>query len=270
LEFIIKYLLILILISGSLVTKAENLSNLATQKSVSLAVLIDDMGQSLRLNQAALALPGAVSFAFLPFSPYSKKLANKARQLNREVMLHVPMENVHNYPLGPGAMTAQMSEIEFKTTLLKSIRAIPHLTGMNNHMGSKLTTLNPQMRWTMEVAKAQRLFFLDSKTTSASVALQQAREVGVTSIARDIFLDHELSLEAINTQFERSIAIAKKRGYAVVIGHPHALTVKFLQHKLGTLAARGVNLVSVSSLISQLSKTYSHALALHETNTEKP
>lgn len=224
----------------------------ASPSSAKLVILIDDMGHSLSLNIAALNLPGALSFAFLPHTSHSKKLAKIAQASGKDVLLHAPMENIYNLPLGRGAMTSSMSEADFKSTLEKNIAAIPSLIGVNNHMGSKLTALNLQMRWTMEVVKEKGLFFLDSKTTSKSVAWQQAKNAGIAGLKRDIFLDHDLNLTAINRQYQRAIALAKRRGYAVVIAHPHAITIKFLQQRLGQLKAQNVQLVSVSAMINQL------------------
>jgi polysaccharide deacetylase 2 family uncharacterized protein YibQ len=214
-----------------------------------LVILIDDMGNSLRLNNAALNLPGPISFAFLPFAHYSKKLAYKAQQLNKDILLHAPMETIHNIPLGKGGVTATMNEAEFKQVLHQNIDAIPHLIGVNNHMGSKLTALDMQMRWTMEVVKERGLFFLDSKTTGRSVAGHQAKKAGMLGLQRDIFLDHQLNINALHKQYDKALSIAKKHGYCVVIAHPHSMTISFLQEKLRSLDKQNVELVSISALI---------------------
>ena len=219
-----------------------------------LAILNDDMGHSLISNQAMLNLPAELSFAFLPHATYSKTLAATARALNRDVLLHAPMEAIYNLPLGPGGMTSKMTEQSFKATLRQNIDAIPNLIGVNNHMGSKLTAMQLQMRWTMEVVKERGLFFLDSKTSAQSVAWQQAKQAGIDCLRRDVFLDHKLTTAALNEQFERALRIAKSQGHAVVIAHPHALTIKFLQKRLSNFSSQEVQLVSVSSLIATLNR----------------
>lgn len=226
-----------------------NDANINSYTTAKLVILFDDMGNSLGLNNAALNLPGPVSFAFLPFAHYSKRLAAKAQQLNKDILLHAPMETIHNIPLGKGGVTATMSETEFKQVLHRNIDQIPHLIGVNNHMGSKLTALNMQMRWTMEVVKERGLFFLDSKTTGKSVAGRQAKKAGMLGLRRDVFLDHQLSINAMRKQYDKALAIAKKHGYCIVIAHPHSMTINFLQKKLRSLDKQNVELISISSLI---------------------
>jgi len=219
-----------------------------------LAILIDDMGHSLRSNKAALALPGAVSFAFLPFATHSIQMANMAKKLGRDVLLHAPMENIHNIPLGPGGMTSKMSESSFKRVLNQDIDAIPHVIGVNNHMGSELTALSVQMRWTMEVLAERGLFFVDSKTTPKSVAWRQAKKVGMAGVKRDVFLDHELNIKAIHQQFLAVIKRAKSQGFAVLIAHPHSLSIRYLERNLAKLAQNNVELVKLSSIVEQALK----------------
>ncbi len=236
----------------SVVNSVPAATDKKTPVMAKLAILIDDMGHSLKSNHALLNLPAELSFAFLPHATYSKALAGTATALNKDILMHAPMEAIYNLPLGPGGMTSQMTEQSFKATLRQNIEAIPNLIGVNNHMGSKLTAMQRQMRWTMEVVKERGLFFLDSKTSAKSVAWQQAKEAGIDCLKRDVFLDHKLTAAAINKQFDRALRIAKLQGHAVVIAHPHALTIKVLKKRLNTLSAQQVQLVSVSTLIAAL------------------
>ncbi|MFT5708009.1 MAG: polysaccharide deacetylase 2 family uncharacterized protein YibQ [Oceanospirillaceae bacterium] len=225
----------------------------SVKKSAQLILLIDDMGNSQASNQAALDLPGAVSFAFLPYGHFSKRFAIEARKRNKDVLLHAPMQSINNNPLGAGGLTSDMSEADFKQTLNKNIDALPSLVGVNNHMGSKLTALNLPMQWTMEVVKQRGLFFVDSKTTGKSVAWKQAQKAGVNSLKRDVFLDHELSLQAIQKQFAKAKAIAKDYGRVLVIAHPHTITLQFLKQQLPLLKGQQIELVSLSTVIAQSS-----------------
>jgi polysaccharide deacetylase 2 family uncharacterized protein YibQ len=225
-----------------------------------LVILIDDMGNSLSSNQAALNLPGPVSFAFLPFAHFSQRLANEAHSRQKDVLLHAPMQSIYNHPLGKGGMTESMSELKFKQTLRKGIAAIPHLIGVNNHMGSKLTSLSLQMQWTMQVIKENDLFFVDSRTTGKSVAWQEAKKQGVSSLRRDVFLDHVISWKAMTLQYAKALNIARKHGSALLIAHPHALTIKFLNARLPELAQQNVKLVSLSSQLDSQFKSSSVVL----------
>ena len=245
--------------------KSEQVKTVAKTKSfdkaeAELVILIDDMGHSLSLNQAALNLPGPVSFAFLPFAHFSQRLAKEAHERQKDVLLHAPMQSIYNHALGKGGMTESMNELTFKQTLRKNIAAIPNLIGVNNHMGSKLTSLSLQMQWTMQVVKEHDLFFVDSRTTGKSVAWQEAKKQGVSSLRRDIFLDHVISWQAMSFQYKKALAIARKHGSALVIAHPHALTIKFLKDRLPHLNKEKVKLVSLSSQLDSQFKSSSVVL----------
>jgi len=234
-----------------------------TQKPAYLAILIDDMGHSLSSNKAALALPGEVSFAFLPYARHTKTMVDVARQLDRDIILHAPMENVHKIPLGPGGMTSDMSESVFKKVLHQNINVIGHAVGVNNHMGSVLTSLSKQMRWTMEVLNERGLFFIDSITTAKSVAWIQARDAGMAGVKRDVFLDHELNAKAIDRQFNMAMQQAKSNGHAVLIAHPHRLSLGYLKRNLALLKQHDIELVKISRIVQRV-KSKELALSLGE------
>lgn len=214
-----------------------------------IAILIDDMGDNRPLGERALALNGAVSYAFLPHTAHAPDMARTAKELGRDVLLHAPMESEASLQLmGKGALTTSMSEEELRTQLRANLQSIPYVQGFNNHMGSVLTRDRQRMQWLFEEVKGSPLFFVDSRTTAESVALPEARRLGVPSVGRDIFLDHEESAEAVERQFERLLKIARERGYALAIGHPKRNTLAVLEKRLNALAQEQVELVPVSML----------------------
>lgn len=216
-----------------------------------IVIIIDDVGDNFAKGKAAVELPGPLTYAVLPHSPHGARLAKKAVAAGKEVMLHAPMENTHDRPLGPGALTHDLDKAAYVQTLQSGLDSVPGAIGMNNHMGSLLTTLKPQMKWTMELARKNKLFFVDSRTTSDSVAWKVAKQEGIPYLSRDIFLDHERTLEFIHQQFEKALEIARKEGYVVAIGHPYPVTVQYLQWALPQLDRLGVRLATVSSLIAE-------------------
>jgi len=217
-----------------------------------IAILIDDMGDNRALGERALALPGAVSYAFLPHTRFAPLLARAAHAHGRDVLLHAPMESAAQLKLmGPGALTMAMTEPDLRLQLRKNLASIPYVRGFNNHMGSVLTRDGTRMTWLLEEARAQSVFFIDSRTTSQSLAGPTARKLGVPSIGRDIFLDHDDSVAAIERQFGRLLALARARGHALAIGHPRPATLQVLEQRLATLADAGVALVSVSGLLQR-------------------
>ena len=248
-----RYLLVSLLTFSFEVTQANEppVKNIFITNQPAISIIIDDMGYRLKSGHRAVELPGAVTYSFLPHSPHVNELSQIAHEQNKEVMLHLPMEAEGGKKLGPGGLTECMTEKKFVKVLESNIKSIPHISGFNNHMGSLLTKSQLWMtRLMREVATDKKLFFVDSKTTSESVALKVAREEGLKSIKRDIFIDHEESEVFINKQLKKLIKRAKRKGTALAIAHPKKITLAILAKWLPELEAKGIKLVPVSTLIS--------------------
>lgn len=217
-----------------------------------IAIIIDDMGTRRGADQRVIALPGPVACAFLPYGAYSVDLARKAHAQNKEVMLHLPMETMERAALDDGALRLEMSEAEFVATVQTDLARIPHVRGINNHMGSLLTRHPGHMLWLMqEIQRQNNLFFVDSRTTKHTVAQLIAHEMGVPSVSRDVFLDADPSPQAVQREFRRLLTLARRNGSALGIGHPHASTLAMLEQELPKLADQGVKLVPVARLVER-------------------
>lgn len=214
-----------------------------------ISIIIDDIGNNGKLGTRAIALPGEVTFAILPHTPFSAELAELAYSSQKEIMLHAPMSNQAHLPLGPGALTPELSKEEFVATLNSSIDAVPHLQGINNHMGSALTELELPMQWVMEVLHSRNLYFVDSRTTADSVAERVARANNIPSITRNVFLDNETTFEDIDIEFKRLIKQAEEHGSAVGIGHPYKETLEYLEQAIPALAEQNIELIFASKMI---------------------
>ena len=213
-----------------------------------ISIIIDDMGRSLAPGLRVVQLPGPVACAFLPRAPHTRELALRAHALNKEVILHLPMDSMDHRPLDAGAVTLDMTHSEFIRTLQEDLAAVPHVSGINNHMGSLLTRHPGHMMWLMhELRRHDQLFFVDSRTTVDTVARRVAQENGVPSVDRDVFLDPDPSLEAVRHQFRRLLALARKNGSATAIGHPYPSTLQVLEEELPRLT--GVRVVPVADVI---------------------
>lgn len=198
-----------------------------------------------------MALPGPVTLAFLPHTPYAAQLAHTAFDGGKEIMLHLPMDSAAPRPLGPGGLGLRMEEERFLEILRDDLAAVPHISGVNNHMGSLLTLHAGRMGWLMaELGTHDGLYFVDSRTTPASVALDTARRYGIPGAARDVFLDHDRRPATIRLQLDRLLAKARAAGAAIGIGHPHPETLAVLEERLPALAREGVRLVPLSRLIA--------------------
>ena len=222
-----------------------------------IAIIIDDIGNNLHAGKRVIhsALPYTCSI--LPARPYSIKLAKLAHRHGKEVMLHLPMQASKSTRLGYGALTTEMSKQEFTRTVDISIDAIPHVSGVNNHMGSLLTSELDYMQWLMQTIanRDKPLFFIDSKTTTRTVAATVAHSYHIPSLQRDVFLDDTANDEKfVRQQVQRLRKIAKQKGYALAIGHPHKTTLSVLEQEFKNANVKGVRLVSVSELI-EIAKT---------------
>ena len=216
----------------------------------SVAVIIDDLGNRLSWGERAVRLPGAVALSFLPHTPHSEFLANKAHAAGKEVLLHLPMESESGQRLGPGGLTSHMTEQELQQATRDALESIPHVSGMNNHMGSLLTRHPGAMGWLMDAVKSHGgLFFVDSRTSGRTVAREVAVERDLPTARRDIFLDNVRDKSAIKKEFKRLLSLAKKRGYAIGIGHPYPETMEVLKQELAKLDASGIKLIPVSQIV---------------------
>jgi len=216
----------------------------------SIALIIDDLGNQQHTGEQAIALAGPVACAFLPGGHYTRALAQRAHARHKEVMLHLPLQAVDQQRAEPGMLTLDMTRQEFSAALSRHLAAIPHVSGINNHEGSLLTRHPGHMAWLMQAIRRQPpLFFVDSRTTVATVAGRVALEYGVPSTTRNVFLDNERDVDAIRGQFRRLLDIARQQGSALGIGHPHPETLAVLEEELGMLGDQRVQLVTVARLI---------------------
>lgn len=212
-------------------------------------LIIDDMGNGLALGERALQLPGKVNYSFLPHTPNARRLAEQAYRQGQEVLLHLPMSNLSDTPTGPGKLSPIMDRQQFRATLKSDLESVPHVTGVNNHMGSLLTQLHQPMQWLMDVLKQRQLFFVDSRTSPLSVAEETARDNHLPTLRRNVFLDDQLDATSIDRQIRRWMHLAKRDGIAVAIGHPHPQTLKALEQLLPTLQQQGIHLALLSEVL---------------------
>jgi len=220
-------------------------------KPFRVAIIIDDIGYDLQAADKLLALDVPITFAVLPRSPFRHSIIHKARQKNIEIMLHLPMEPVE-YPHvdpGPGALLACMSPDELVLQLNEDLNAIPFIRGVNNHMGSRLTTASSQMYQIFTILKKRDLFFIDSLTHPKSVCRPSAKLFQLPFAQRDVFLDNVQEPAAIRARIEELIRIAQEQGQAVGIGHPYKSTCQALNEALPDLREK-VELVPASAVVA--------------------
>ncbi|MEN0039629.1 MAG: divergent polysaccharide deacetylase family protein [Cellvibrio sp.] len=214
-----------------------------------LAIIIDDIGYNLVLGKRSADLTGDFTLAVLPFTPHGVELAERAHKRGKEIMLHAPMSNRHNYPLGRGGLVMGMERSEFLAVLRRNLANIPYVKGVNNHMGSLLTEQAEPMGWLMEELKQRQLYFVDSRTSAQTQALIMAEQIQLPSRRRDVFLDDERTRANIQFQLLRALKQASKQGTAIAIGHPYPETLAELEQLQPLLDQFDVQLVKASQLM---------------------
>ena len=215
-----------------------------------VAIIIDDLGYDLDLAKSFIDLDVALSLSVLPRAPFTENIVAAAEEKNYEVMLHLPMEpeSSRHEDAGPGALLVTMSEKEIKRLLEDHLERVPGARGVNNHMGSRFTESEDKMGVLMSELKRRKLFYVDSRTTSKTVALEVAQRFGVAAAERNVFLDNDLTREAMAFQLQRLLAISRQSGEAVGIAHAHPETVTFLRENL-PLLKREASVVGVSEIV---------------------
>ncbi len=216
-----------------------------------VAIIIDDIGFDKKLAYDLVAIEGNFTFSILPGSPFGRTIAENLHTMGAEIMLHLPMEPVQ-YPEvdpGPGAILASMSPDVLIESLRKDIDAIPHARGVNNHMGSRITSLSPQMRQIFTILKQRDMFFIDSLTSRHSLCRQSARLFHLPFAQRDVFLDNIQDGDYIKKQLRQLVSVAKKHGSALGIGHPYKATLYTLKQEMPGIRKQ-VRIVPASALVA--------------------
>ncbi len=214
-----------------------------------VAIIVDDGGYGGEPTDIVLGLDPALTLAILPNTPHATKLAGEAQRRGFEVMLHMPMENTSPTLVHPGQLDGGMDSAELRRLTESALAQVPGAVGINNHGGSKFTANAKALGRFMEGIKDSHLFFVDSRTTRESVAFEVARQFGIPTVARTLFLDHDNDPAAIRAQFQQLMDEARKQGSAIGICHFRPNTAEFLRENLPRLAAEGIELVHVSKLV---------------------
>ncbi|MES0872902.1 divergent polysaccharide deacetylase family protein [Sinimarinibacterium thermocellulolyticum] len=219
-----------------------------------ISIVIDDLGDRWEQDRRVVELPGAVACAFLPESPHTPRLAALAHAAGKEILVHLPMEpeTGSGHPLA--IRVGETAEVRSRR-IARLLESVPYATGVNNHQGSRATASRGTMHAVMrQLSLHGTRFFVDSMTSRHSLAYPLARAYGIPATRRHVFLDHERGAEAVRAQFARLIALARRSGGALAIGHPYPETIEVLEQTLPQLARLGVELVRPSELIRRLER----------------
>ncbi len=218
-----------------------------------IAIVLDDVGLNHRAAWEAIELPAPLTLAFMTYADDLPRMTRQARLQGHELMVHFPMEpsDLQRNDPGENALLLGLSQSETKRRLDWGLARFDGYVGVNNHMGSRYTENAEALQPVMAALKQRGLLFLDSRTSSQTVAGQVARGAGVPLASRDVFLDHIPTSAFVREQLTELEAVAQRRGYAVGIGHPHGYTMDVLRDWLPQAKARGFEIVPLTAIVKR-------------------
>jgi len=217
-----------------------------------VVIIVDDMGYSLKAIRDICSINLPLTVSILPYTPLAKETARIAQQNSLEVMLHLPMESINSQDENnaiEGIIHSGMTEEEIKEAVAASLEQVPFITGVNNHMGSKITANEILMRIILSHLKEKNLFFVDSRTTGKSVAFSVAQKMGIPSTSRQVFLDTYNDEDYIKGKLFELFRLAQKNGKAVGICHPSEETLKVLKENFHLVTEYNLEPVFASQIV---------------------
>tara|TARA_B100001057_G_scaffold246629_1_gene246934 strand:+ start:22235 stop:23254 length:1020 start_codon:yes stop_codon:yes gene_type:complete len=213
-----------------------------------IAIVLDDMGLNKNIANEVFELGGPLTLSYLSYAPNLIEQTTIASSKGHELMLHLPMEPLGDQDPGPGALLVDMKNMELNQRLNLALEKFPNFIGINNHMGSRFTSNSKLMEFLISSLKKRGYLFLDSVTTSGSVALKMGRRLSAPVVARDIFLDDVDSEKEVKLRLAQTELIAKKTGTAIAIGHPRKATLRVLKDWMHDLQQKKIQLVPLSAI----------------------
>jgi polysaccharide deacetylase 2 family uncharacterized protein YibQ len=220
-------------------------------KKARIAIIIDDMGLSMKAASRLSQINRDLSFSVLPHAERSEEVASYLHSRGCDVLVHIPMEGAAGKNPGIGAIMSDMNEDKMLLILKNNLNSVPYAVGASNHMGSRITQDRDKMTVIIDELKRRGLFYIDSMTSPDSVCMDVARDAGERFARRDVFLDNELNALYITGQLDRLKKVALKNGYAIGICHPHEETIAVLEKEIPKLRSQGIELEPVSKFVGK-------------------
>jgi hypothetical protein len=217
-----------------------------------VAIILDDAGgESIDYNEI-YSITSPFTISILPGLSGSSRVMKEATSAGKEAILHLPMEPENgSYVKHDGGMVlTSMTDEDIRQVVLRDLKTVPGVSGVNNHMGSRATRDPRVMRAVLSVIKEKGLFFVDSRTASNSLAYDLAREKKVPAGRNVLFLDVEDTEDGVEKRFKQLVGIARSHGFAIGIGHAtRPGTVAMLKRLMPIYEREGIKFVCVSSLV---------------------
>ncbi len=191
-----------------------------------LAIIIDDVAY-VHQTRLIKKIPFRVTPSFFPPTKRHPDTIKLSKDFSF-AMIHLPTEALSFGRPEPETLNVGDSTEHMRKRIRQIKKWFPSVRYYNNHTGSKFTSNFQAMDRLISVMKDENLYFVDSRTTASTKAPEVAKKYGIKLYSRDVFIDNSVEKRLIRKQLKQAVAIAKKRGYAVAIGHPHENTLQVL------------------------------------------
>ena len=218
-----------------------------------VALIFDDLGESLNELREVYSLGIPLTISIIPNLKFSKNIAHIGSRCGFSVFIHLPLQPIDdNIPKSAGYkfISSDLSNRGIKLLLRQYLNSLRIATGVNNHMGSKATQNTSLMKIVMKEIKKRKLIFIDSNTSTKSVAYSIAKKENLVCGYNEGFLDASDNIEAMKQKVNKLIEKAKSKGKIIIIAHPKKNTIDFLKRELPVLR-KHVKFVTIKEFFAQ-------------------
>ncbi|MCJ8312925.1 MAG: divergent polysaccharide deacetylase family protein [Saccharospirillaceae bacterium] len=217
-----------------------------------IAIIIDDLGNQYTYGEQIINQSLVQTVAVMPQRTYTFELSKLAYTTNKDVIVHMPMDNNGRFPMGKLGLSVDYDKNETFATLEMAFAENPYATGLNNHTGSFYTEHAKNMSWVIEYLKRNNKFFIDSRTSSKSQGVIQSKKQKLAWAGRHVFLDNKKDFDSLMTQWNQALKIANNNQEVIIIGHPYPETIAFLKQLNKTELMLQFEFVKASELLNRI------------------
>lgn len=211
-----------------------------------VAVLINGLGvPGAPDGDIIKGLPPPVTIAYGAYGRSLQERVMQARADGHEVLLAIPLEP-NDYPVedpGPHTLLTTLPTTENIKRLQWLMSRYTGYVGVTNYMGAKFETVSASLKPVLEEVKQRGLIYLDDGSVEGSAAGQIAKELELEFATGHVKLD----AGAMDKALAELEATAKAEGAAIGVAKAEPATVKRLADWAGSLEAKGLVLVPVST-----------------------
>ncbi|MCJ8346942.1 divergent polysaccharide deacetylase family protein [bacterium] len=218
-----------------------------------VALIVDDMGYKGKGYRIYKKIPMSITFAILPFYEQSSILAKESYKLGYELMLHMPMQPAKGRTFFDydHMIKSGLSREEIESRTKSVLTSVPLISGVNNHQGSLSTSDQEIMDGVMtQIAAHKNLYFIDSLTSSKSVAYKTAKGMSIPTLKRNYaFLDNAKDIDKIKVKLKGLIKNSYKKSVQIAIMHEKKVSAEALLQMIDQFKEAGIEIISPSDVL---------------------